>query len=296
MSLDRRSFLGTLAAGLAAAPAIGRAAAAAARARIDAVGVQLYSVRDAMGKDFEGTLAKLAAIGYKEVEFAGYFDHTPQDVKAILGRHGLASPSTHIDYATVRDKLAQTLDTCHAIGHTFIVMPYLDDATRAQPDIWQKVIDTLNKAGAEAKKAGVQIAYHNHNFEFYPVNGKLPFDVLLEQCDANLVKFEMDLCWISAAGKDPLTYFAKYPGRFPMVHVKDLKQIQKVQPGDANGIPISRVLPDLADVGDGVIDWKRIFAKSSQAGIKHYIVEHDQPPSPFEDLKKSYDYLHALNF
>jgi sugar phosphate isomerase/epimerase len=175
-------------------------------------------------------------------------------------------------------------------------MPYLDDATRAQPDIYKKVAETLNAAGAEAKKAGVQIAYHNHNFEFYPVNGQLPFDFLLATCDANLVKFEMDLCWIVAGGQDPLTYFAKYPGRFPLVHVKDLKKMPVREAADTGAIPTSRVIPDIADVGDGMIDWKRIFAKSAQAGIQHYIVEHDQPPSPFADIQRSYDYLSKLTF
>ena len=146
-----------------------------------------------------------------------------------------------------------------------------------------------------SKKAGIQFAYHNHNFEFAPADGKLPYDILLESCDPKLVKMEMDLCWIAAAGKDPLDYFRRYPGRFPLVHVKGLA---KMPPSTRRAaVPIDKVLPDITDVGhDDVIDWKRIFAQSKQAGIKHYFVEHDVPKEPFDSLKASYEYVSKLEF
>jgi sugar phosphate isomerase/epimerase len=148
-----------------------------------------------------------------------------------------------------------------------------------------------------SKQAGIQFAYHNHNFEFAPIEepaGKLPYDFLLESCDPALVKMELDLCWITAAGKDPLEYFRRYPGRFPMVHVKGLRAVPAAT---GKAVPIDRVLPDIADVGhDDVIDWKRIFAQSRTAGIEHYFVEHDVPKQPFDSLKASYDYLSALQF
>ena len=287
--LDRRTFLGTAGAVLLTGPL----RLLAQNNRIQTVGLQLYTVRDEMAKDFEGTLAKVAAIGYKEVEFAGYFNKTPKDVRAVLDRHGLTSPATHADFKSLRENLAQVLETAGIIGHRYIVLPWLDDAALKEPDIWKRVVDTLNAAAAAGSKSGVQVAYHNHHFEFAPVGGKLPYDILLETCDP-AVKMELDLCWITAAGKDPVEYFRRYPGRFPMVHVKDLK---KIPAGPTPGaLPISQILPDVADVGSGTIGWKRIFAESKTAGIRHYFVEHDRPARTFESLEASYKYLQALRF
>jgi sugar phosphate isomerase/epimerase len=128
------------------------------------------------------------------------------------------------------------------------------------------------------------------------VNGELPFDTLLERCDPALVKMELDLCWIAAAGKDPLEYFRRYPGRFPLVHVKGLSKIPAPSPSGA-AVPIAEVLPTVTDVGNhDVIDWKGIFAHARQAGIRHYFVEHDVPKVPFESLQASHAYLKALAF
>jgi len=287
--VDRRTFLGAAGAMLLTSPL----RPLAQGNRIQTIGLQLYTVRDEMAKDFDGTLAKVAAVGYREVEFAGYYNRTPKDVRAALDRHGLTSPATHVDYKTLRENLPQVLDTAAIIGHQFVVLPWLDDALRKEPDVWKRVADTLNAAAAAGKKASIQAAYHNHHFEFAPVGGTLPFDTLLETCDP-AVKMELDLCWITAAGKDPVAYFRRYPGRFPLVHVKDLN---KIPPGPTPAaLPIDRILPDVADVGSGVIDWKKIFAESKTAGIRHYFVEHDRPARTFESLEASYKYLQALRF
>ena len=288
MTTTRRTFLGQMAMS-ALIPTVGRAA----EQKIDRLGLQLYTVRTAMEKDFEGTLAKVAAAGYQEVEFAGYFDQDPKKVRAILDRHKLSAPSAHIDYPTVETKLDQALASARVIGHRFLVNPWIDEEMRKQPDIWQRVAATFNRAGETCRKAGIQFAYHNHHFEFVPVNGVVPFDLLLKECDPNLVKMELDLCWITVARKDPLTYFERYPGRFPLVHVKGLKKIPEGQAP----VPFDQAIPNITDVGiNDVVDWKRIFAKSSQAGIRHYFVEHDQPPTPFESIQTSATYLHSLRF
>ena len=288
MTITRRTFLGQMAMS-ALLPTVGRAA----EQKIDRLGLQLYTVRTAMEKDFEGTLAKVAAAGYQEVEFAGYFDQDPKKVRAILDRHKLSAPSAHIDYPTVETKLDQALAAARVIGHQFLVNPWIDEEMRKQPDIWQRVAATFNRAGETCRKAGIQFAYHNHHFEFVPVNGVVPFDLLLKECDPNLVKMELDLCWITVARKDPLTYFERYPGRFPLVHVKGLKKIPEGQAP----VPFDQAIPNITDVGlNDVVDWKRIFAKSSQAGIRHYFVEHDQPPTPFKSIQTSATYLHSLRF
>jgi len=287
MMIDRRTFMGTMGAAYLASTRI-RAAS------IQRVGVQLYTLRDAMQKDFDGTLAKVAAIGYKEVEFAGYFDKSPQQIKQILSRNGLTSPSAHIDYPSLTgDAWSKAIDAAKTIGHEYLINAWVDESVRKEPGSWKRIAETYNRAGEISKKAGIQFAYHNHNFEFEPVDGKLPYDVLLETCDPKLVQMEMDLCWITSAGKDPFDYFRRYPGRFPLVHVKGLSK----KPAQGAATPIPQVLPDITDVGhNDIIDWKRIFAHSTEAGIKHYFVEHDVPKDPFASLKASYEYLSTLQF
>lgn len=266
-------------------------------ASIRRLGAQLYTVRTALEKDFDGTLEKVAAAGYEEVEFAGYFNRSPREVRDVLKRHRLKAPAAHIDYASLTgDKWARAIEGARTIGHNYLVNAWVDEPIRSQPDAWKRIAETYNQAAAVSKKAGVQFAYHNHNFEFatrQDLDGKLPFDFLLETCDPDLVKIELDLCWISAAGKDPLDYFRRHPGRFPMVHVKGLKKV----PATGAATPINQVLPEITEVGqDDVIDWKRIFAQAKTAGIRHYFVEHDVPKEPIESLKVSHDYVAGLKF
>jgi sugar phosphate isomerase/epimerase len=287
--MNRREFLGTM---TAATLLSCRLASAASEHSVAPIGLQLYTVRTEMKKDFEGTIAKVAATGYKEVEFAGYFDRSPKDVRAILDRNGLAAPSTHVDYKSLGDKWPEVVEAGKVIGHKYIVNPWIDDEVRKSADGWKRAADTFNRAGEVSKKAGIQFAYHNHWFEFIPVNGKMPYDLLLESCDPELVKMELDLCWITVGGQDPVKYFERYPGRFPMVHVKDVKQI----PSDKNQVNFDGVLPGMTEVGSGIIDWRRIFAASGTGGVQHYFVEHDQPQAPFESIKISYQYLSRLRY
>jgi sugar phosphate isomerase/epimerase len=272
----------------------------AATHEIKKVGLQLYTVRDAMKKDFAGTIAKVASTGYKEVEFAGYFDHSPADVRAILDKNGLTGPSCHVDFETVEKKLPETIDAAHTIGHTFIICPWVDEKLRKSPDGWKQVAAAFNKVGETTKKAGIQFGYHNHTFEFVPdknLGGKPPYDFLLENTDANLVKMEMDLCWISVTGNDPVSYFQRFPGRFPLVHVKDVKELPKVAPDKSSEfLNTTFEKTVMTAAGSGVIDWKRIFEHADQAGIEHYFVEHDAPADPFASIAASYKYLSTLRF
>ena len=290
MSISRRRFLGTLAAG-AVAVREAHAGAAQGNRQLRTLGLQLYTVRTALEKDFDGTLAQVAAAGYKEVEFAGYYNRTPAEINAALARHGLTAPSTHLPYDRIAKDWARAVADSAAMGHRSIVIPWLDDETRKQPDVWKRVAENLNKAGEATKRAGLELAYHNHNFEFVPENGRMPFDYLLEQCSADLVKIEMDLCWTVAAGQDPVAYFKKHPRRITMVHVKDLRRI----PASAAVGP-GPVIPDITDVGAGVIDWRRILGAASDARVAHYFVEHDAPPSPVESIRASARFLTALRF
>jgi sugar phosphate isomerase/epimerase len=261
--------------------------------------LQLYTVRDLLKQDFEGTIAKVAQIGYKEVEFAGYFGKSPQEVRKILDSNKVSSPSEHVSYDIVQNKWPETLEAAHVIGQTFIVCPWVEVSQRKEADGWKRAAETFNRAGEASQKAGIQFAYHNHAFEFEPsetLGGKLPYDFLLAETDPKLVKMELDLCWITVGGQDPVKYFDRYPGRFPLVHVKDwtTKGPGGSDYGGATGE--SRKPGHMTDVGQGEIDWKRIFAQSGKAGVQHYFVENDEPKSAFEDIKISYAYLTKLTF
>lgn len=295
--MNRRSFLESSLATVALSSLAPRALAETHQ--IPYVGLQLYTVRDEMKKDFAGTIGRVASIGYKEVEFAGYFDHSPADIRALLDKNRLTAPSCHLSLEILQKNLQETIDAAHVIGHTFIVCPWTDEKFR-NPEGWKHVAEAFNKIGAATKKAGIQFGYHNHTFEFVPdagLGGKLPYDFLLDNTDKELVKMEMDLCWISVTHHDPVSYFTRYPGRFPLVHVKDVKEMPKETPGKKDEyVDTGFEKKVMTEAGSGVIDWKRIFAHADQAGIQHYFVEHDSPADAFASITASYKYLSTLHF
>jgi sugar phosphate isomerase/epimerase len=251
-------------------------------AKLEKIGVQLYTLRKEMGNDFEGSLQKIAAIGYEQVEFAGYYDRTPQQVKEILVRHELEAPSAHVSLADLRMKLDASIDAAKVIGHKLIVCPYLNPDDRKTIDDYKRHAETFNKAAAACKQAGIEFGYHNHDFEFIPIGGQVPLDVLMAETDKNLVKLELDLYWIKKGNQDALAYMKKYQGRVIAFHVKDMDNTPKQA---------------FTEVGRGTINFKDIFAQSKSAGVKYYIVEQDQcPGSPFDSIKISHDYLRNLAF
>jgi sugar phosphate isomerase/epimerase len=272
----------------------------AATHQIQKVGVQLYTVRNLLKTDFDGTIAKVASTGYKEVEFAGYFDHSPKDLRAILDKNGLAAPSCHVDFATVENKWPETIEAAKTIGQSFIVCPWIDEKERTNPDAWKHIVEVFNKAGAASQKAGIEFAYHNHWWEFAPnsaLGGKQTYEYLLDSTDAKLVKMEMDLGWASVAGQDPVAWFKRYPGRFPCVHVKDFKTLPHIPPDQLLTYNADSLVKDVMTApGSGAIDWKRIFAASDIAGIQHYFLEHDSPKDPWATLSDGYKYLSTLRF
>ena len=284
--LNRRTFLRQAActtAGVATgALALNALTTEAKAAKLSKIGVQLYTVRAEMAKDFDGSLKKIAELGFKEVEFAGYYNRTPQQVKALLTQLGLDAPSAHVPLADLGDNLAKTIESAKIIGHRYLICPFLMPNDRKTLDQYKQHAALFNKAGEACKKAGIQFGYHNHDFEFTAIDGKLPYDLLLAETDKNLVKMELDLYWIVKANQDPLAYMKKYPNRFALFHVKDLDSTPK------RGI---------TEVGHGTIDFKTIFAKAPKGAIKHYLVEQDVcPGSPFDSLKFSIDYLKKLEF
>lgn len=278
---DRRSFLKTLIP-VAFAAKNSYSTMLAEREKLSKIGLQLYTVRKELEKDFAGTLVKVAAIGYKEVEFAGYFNNSPKDIKALLSENKLTAPSAHISLDDIRKNLDKTVESAQTIEHKYLICGYLQAEERKTLDDYKKLAALFNRAGEKCVKAGIKFGYHNHDFEFRAIDNQIPYDVLLKETDAKLVKMELDLYWIAKAGRDPLRYFAENPNRFALVHVKDMDATPK---------------KDFTEVGRGVINFREIFAQAKKAGVKHYFVEQDETPaSPFESIKTSYDFLSKLNF
>lgn len=290
-SMDRKHFLQAAGLGLLAACARdgngGGGEDAAARAAapqasldppLDRIGVQLYTVRSLMADDVAATLDAMAAIGYREVEFAGYFGHAPGEIRGWLDAAGLTAPAAHVGIPELTEPgLDASIEAAAAVGHGWLVLPSIGPELRTA-DGYREVAGILNAAGEVAAGAGLRIGYHNHAFEFEIVEddpaGRTGFDVLVEHLDPALVDLEIDLHWSTVGGADALALFAEHPGRFPLCHVKGMT---------TDGT--------MADVGAGVIDWAGLFARSEQAGLRHYFVEHDQPRDPLASVEASYRYL-----
>lgn len=283
--LDRRQFvrisagaaLGGLL-GFESTSLIGATQAAGART-LDRIGVQLYTVRTLMEKDFEGVLRAVAGIGFHEVEFHDYFGHSPQKVRSLLDELGLDAPAAHFPWPDLRENIDGAIAMAKTIGHRYVILAWLPPEDRSTLAQYEDLAAFCNKAGEACRQAGLQFAYHNHDWEFQPLEGQVPFDLLLNETDPDLVDFEMDLYWITKGGRSPFDYFESHPGRFPLCHVKDMGTNQ-----------------EWADVGSGSIDFASIFARGEQAGLKYYFVEHDEPVDPLASIEASFDHLESLNY
>lgn len=281
----RRSFLraaGGMIGALAVAPgasvlrAVGADGGVGRRAIAGSIGIQLYTVRGLMQRDAAGTLEKIAKIGYQEVEFAGLYGKSAKEMRSLLDRFGLAATSSHIGTAEMRGDWERTLEDAVTLGQRYITCAWIDAGDRTLNG-YREIADLFDRSGEAARTAGLQLCYHNHDFEFRRVEGVVPYDLLLSECDHDLVKMEMDIYWLVKGGRDPLEYFQWYPGRFPLLHVKDM---------DAAG--------KMVDVGQGVIGFRGIFEHAAQAGMQHFFVEHDEPKDPLATARVSYDYLRSL--
>jgi sugar phosphate isomerase/epimerase len=279
-----------------------------------AIGLQLYTLGDLMTTDPKGTLQKLAAIGYKEIESAGsqkgnFYGYKPKEFAAMVKDAGMKWRSAHVGGAPItidqimkmaktaedsakiqkmaegfkkmpkqlnlKENYQQLADDAAEGGLSYLVCAFIPVGTL---DEIKTAADVFSKAGEACKKTGVQFAYHNHTTEFDEVEGHRPFDYILSNTDKNLVKMELDLCWATKANQDPVALFKMHPGRFPLWHVKDL---------DKNA-------QNPTEVGAGIIDFKRIFDNSKESGMKYFFVEQDGAPQPIQNVTNSYNYLEKL--
>lgn len=311
--MQRRTFIqsGTMA---AASLLLARSAAAgilAGKKPFPPPGLQLYTLGDMMTTDAKGTLQKLAAIGYKELESAGsqkgnFYGYKPKELAAMIKDAGMTWRSAHVGGAAfsmqslmkmaktaedsarmekiwdrmknmpkslnLKENHQELADAAAEGGIGYLVCSSIPVSTL---DEIKTAVDVFNKAGEACKKVGVQFAYHNHTSEFDEVEGHRPFDYILSNTDKNLVKMELDLAWATKAKQDPVALFKMHPGRFPLWHVKDLNK-ETMNP---------------AEVGTGVVDFKHIFDNAKESGMKYYFVEQDGAPQPIQNVTNSFNYL-----
>lgn len=268
--MDRRDFILAAAATVAACTRETDTAAPAPVSAAAALGLQLYTVRDLMAKDLPATLAMVADAGFQEVEFAGYFDQPPAELRQLLDDNGLAAPSTHIRMEEFAGDLDGVIEHAHQMGHDYVVVPWIDEGSRSLDDYHRHALN-FNAWAAACADAGLTFAYHNHDFEFVADEGVTPYDVLLNETDPALVKMELDLAWATKGGADPAALFEAWPGRFPMVHLKDL---------DKAG--------NEADIGAGGVAFGAILTHAAIAGIRHGFVERDNPDDPAAAIRRNH--------
>ncbi|CAN5261919.1 sugar phosphate isomerase/epimerase [soil metagenome] len=285
----RRSFIRTsaiLSAGLLAAPDL-------FAYNKKYVGLQLYTVRDYMQKDAAATLARVAQIGYTSVEgtYSGpgkFHNMDASDFAKLLKQNGLIMPGCHYrlgeekingqaQSGTILNGWDKAVEDAAAVGLKYMVCAYLSVAERGNLDHYKKVADDFNKAGETCKKAGIQLCYHNHDCEFIQEDGKYPYETLLANTDKNLVKMEMDMYWVTRANQDPIRLINEHPGRFPLWHVKDMDNTPNRM---------------FTEVGNGIIDFKKIFKHADKAGLKYFFVEEDKcPGDPYDSITQSVNYI-----
>jgi sugar phosphate isomerase/epimerase len=253
------------------------------------VGLQLYSLRDIIGKDVKGVIEKVAAIGYKEVETYGYSVKDKfwgLDAKAfaeLLKNNGLSAPSGHYDMENFisgksSDDLKSYIEAANIIGSKYVIVPWLNAPLRKTAADFMKIAAKLNEGAELCKKAGLKMAYHNHDFEFKKFGNTTGLQILLNGTDKDLVDFELDLYWAVRSNGDPLALFKANPGRFKLWHVKDMDKMNK----DFN-----------TEIGQGAVDFKAIYAAQKLSGVQHFYVEHETNYKPDElgSIKTSFDYV-----
>ncbi len=247
------------------------------------IGIQLYTIREKLKEDFDGTIKKIAKIGFNSIETAGYsegkfYGYSPKDFLKYTNDIGLKALSSHADVQW--NNIDQMIDHTLEAGMEYLVKPWLNSDQRKSIDDYKKRAEEFNKIGEKCKKAGLRFAYHNHAFEFESINGQIPYDVLLNNTEADLLTMQLDTYWMIYGGYQPLDYFNKYPGRFELLHIKDMDDTDK---------------RESTEIGMGIIDFPEIFAANKKSGMKYFFLEQEAfKMDVFKSLEISYAYLRAL--
>jgi sugar phosphate isomerase/epimerase len=246
-------------------------------ASYDTIGVQLYTLRSLLTRDFAGTIKAIAAIGYREVETHDYFGRTPEAVRAVLDANGLKAAAAHVSIEALQSDLPTLLANAKTVGHNWIIVPSLGGAYRTVEG-YARAGTILSQAAQEAADHGVRIGFHNHDVEFRMVEGHAGIDRLLAACSPQ-VGLELDVYWIVRAGGDPFAFIAKHSDRVRALHLKDAGPAPEQQ---------------MTEVGSGTIDWPRLLKEAKAAGVEHVFVEHDRPTDALASVTTSFEYLRRV--
>ena len=267
------------------------------------VAVQVYSVRDDAKADLRGTLEKIKAMGYDGVEFAGLYGYKPEDIKAMCEEIGLVPISAHVPYLDMVADAKAVLSQYATIGCKFVAVPYLTPEYRPGTDLFPEVIENVKKIGKIAKELGMQLLYHNHDFEFIKLDGKYALDILYDEVPAEYLQTELDMCWVNVGGEVPAEYLKKYTGRSPVVHLKDFYGEKSDDMYELIGIekkaPKKPSNFEFRPVGSGLQDFPAILKASEEAGATWVVVEQDNPSmglTPMECIAKSREYLKTIGY
>jgi Xylose isomerase-like TIM barrel. len=279
--MDRRSFVHSLTATVAGASVARNLTSA--RTRLDRIGLELYSVRDAMRRDPERTLAAVRAIGYTDVELLwsmGNFGRTPQQVRATLDHEGLRAPSAHISPAVILVGWQRSLDMAKMLGHEYLIVPSLTVDTQRSLDDWREWADRFNAAGAVARRAGIWLAFHNEPDHMKPIDGTVPYDVFVERTDPSVVRLQLDVGNMAQGGGDPFAYLARYRNRYWSFHIKDVVADHSHD----------------TELGKGVLDVRRLLAAIPDLQHKPLYVEQEGAADQLASAGADYRYLSTLEF
>ena len=292
------------------------------RGGIEHVGIGLFTIPHLLEQDFAGTMAKLAGIGYKEIELfgpypytvpevvaswqpiaesiglsqSGYYGHTVGQIRAILDANGLSTPSMHSDLGTLQTRLADVAEASQILGHRYAGIAAIPPELRTSLDDYRRIADTFNEIGLAMKEVGLQFLYHNHGYGLVEVDGTIPFNLLLDRTDPELVVMEMDVFWMTAGRADPVEYLEAYPGRFKLMHIKDMAELIHFEGDGGDPSQWIPLFPKMADAGAGVLELAAILDAASKTGTEHFYLERDLAPDPDQTLNASYQYLSSLTF
>lgn len=265
------------------------------------VAVQVYSVRDEAAKDLKKTLERIKAMGYDGVEFAGLYDHTGAEVRAMCEEIGLVPVSAHVPLVDMLKDPHGVLSTYAEIGCKYVAVPYLKPEHRPGHPNFPFIVGFISIIGKAAKELGIQLLYHNHDFEFIKLDGKYALDLLYETVSEELLKTELDVCWVNVGGEDPSDYIRKYSGRAPVVHLKDFYGEKSEDMYELIGIesqaPKRPGNFEFRPVGYGLQNFPEILKASEEAGAEWVVVEQDKESmglTPMECIEKSREYLKTL--
>ena len=289
-------------------------------ALIDRLGVGLFTIPHLLEHDFEAAMQLLARIGFQEIELfgpypysvpeahaswnavastiglsqSGYYGMTARQIRSILDANGLSSPSMHSDLATLKDRTHEMAEAASVLGHRYAGIAAIPPELRQSLDDYKRTADTFNEIGLLMSEFDLKFLYHNHGYGLVELDGVIPFNLILERTDPDLVAMEMDLYWMTAGRADPVAYLDAYPGRFKLMHIKDMTEVVHFEGDGGDPSQWIALFPYMTDAGKGVLDLKTIVAHASKSGVEHFYLERDLAPQANETLEQSFHYLSAL--